>query len=276
MFLRYLEPVFRPWRAIRNKQMRVRTIKGNFKSETSRVRRFKKHAVGKVGQAQDSAKKAKKGTNAMATSDPASASPAAAAAQKPAAGAPATGAPGNLPMSLPMGQQPAAPTPGAPEFVQRPPLRIKGFFWKTYWCTQCAQKMHRSWEYCPYCDEAYRPRPQAKASKTQSHDIRSIQRSGNRVMLGWVVTLNGPERGQLYTLGLQNIIGSHATCTVQLVDSNISKQHIEIVAIEGRWMLRDQGSSNGTTVNGNRVVKHDLIDNDLIEIGTHVLKFKCL
>jgi adenylate cyclase len=50
-----------------------------------------------------------------------------------------------------------------------------------------------------------------------------------------------------------NSLGRHPNNTVQLLDKIVSKEHCILEAREGRFVLRDLGSLNGTYINGERV-----------------------
>ncbi len=52
-----------------------------------------------------------------------------------------------------------------------------------------------------------------------------------------------------------------------LRDSRISRQHAQIVAEGGRYLLEDSGSRHGTFVNGERVERAELHPNDAIDFG---------
>jgi len=62
-------------------------------------------------------------------------------------------------------------------------------------------------------------------------------------------------------------IGRRADNDVCLQYPAVSADHAEIVTVRGDSFLHDLGSTNGTLVNGNRVVKHFLQDRDTIDIG---------
>lgn len=63
-------------------------------------------------------------------------------------------------------------------------------------------------------------------------------------------------------------IGRDSGSDIQLFDSEASRSHAEIrVSAEGHCNLADLGSSNGTLVNGHRVVQCALNSGDRIEIG---------
>ncbi|MEZ0314069.1 MAG: adenylate/guanylate cyclase domain-containing protein [Myxococcota bacterium] len=55
--------------------------------------------------------------------------------------------------------------------------------------------------------------------------------------------------------------------TVVLDDVQVSKNHAVLRRDEGHWVVHDLGSSNGTFVNGTRVLKHRLMPGDELELG---------
>lgn len=64
------------------------------------------------------------------------------------------------------------------------------------------------------------------------------------------------------------LIGRHPDCDGVLPDNQkISRRHCCIAQVENRLILRDLGSMNGVTVNGEQVSEVDLKDGDEITIG---------
>ncbi len=63
-------------------------------------------------------------------------------------------------------------------------------------------------------------------------------------------------------------------CTITLADTNVSRNHAEIRPHGTDYQLRDLGSTNGTKVNGHRVVEHVLRDGDDIDFGTTRIRFE--
>jgi pSer/pThr/pTyr-binding forkhead associated (FHA) protein len=53
----------------------------------------------------------------------------------------------------------------------------------------------------------------------------------------------------------------------------VSRKHAELVQREGRWLVEDQGSLNGTFVNRKRVESAELEDGDELQIGKYRLTF---
>jgi len=57
-------------------------------------------------------------------------------------------------------------------------------------------------------------------------------------------------------------------------DPAVSRHHAVLASEAGEWVLRDLGSSNGTSVNGHRIdTSHRLLPGDVIVIGEHRLVF---
>ncbi len=83
----------------------------------------------------------------------------------------------------------------------------------------------------------------------------------------------GPDGQQTYTLGVHNSLGRHPDNTIQVLDRIISKEHCHIDLINGRYVLKDLGSLNGTFVNQQKVSQHVLRDKDEISIGTTRIVF---
>jgi pSer/pThr/pTyr-binding forkhead associated (FHA) protein len=64
-----------------------------------------------------------------------------------------------------------------------------------------------------------------------------------------------------------------ANDVVVLNDSRVSRSHAEMRFQDGRWLLLDLGSRNGTIVNGRRVRQHPLKGGDRIQCGENVFVF---
>src|SRR3954471_11141111 len=63
------------------------------------------------------------------------------------------------------------------------------------------------------------------------------------------------------------LIGRSSACQLVLADDTVSRRHAELRVEDGRWLLRDLGSSNGTWVNGRRVVEAEVRPGDLLHLG---------
>src|SRR5207248_290203 len=115
-----------------------------------------------------------------------------------------------------------------------------------------------------------------QALKTQAFVMDTHGGPGSMQLLGWLVPLQGPQRGELFTLQPVTVIGTDPKSNIVLQDKFMSSKHAEIKAENGMWSLRDSGSTNGTYVNNRRVDRHELVDNDFIKFGSAMCKFKSL
>src|SRR5215207_4321976 len=83
-----------------------------------------------------------------------------------------------------------------------------------------------------------------------------------------LIVISGDER-QEFELAAFNTIGRHPDNTIQVLDRIISKEHAQIQrAADGRFLLRDLRSLNGTFIRGERVGEHYLVDGEEITMGS--------
>src|SRR5438876_8587038 len=62
--------------------------------------------------------------------------------------------------------------------------------------------------------------------------------------------LTGPDAGtEFVSSGEREVIGSHVSADLVLADRAVSRFHCELSCAEGRILIRDLGSRNGTRVN---------------------------
>ena len=69
-------------------------------------------------------------------------------------------------------------------------------------------------------------------------------------------------------------VGRLAECTLMLEDRNVSRNHAEIQPFGTGFKLVDLGSTNGSTVNGERVAERQLRDGDVLEFGAIAIRFE--
>src|SRR5690349_4083023 len=91
----------------------------------------------------------------------------------------------------------------------------------------------------------------------------------------YVVVLAGSNVGEMYKIdNPRTVMGRGDKVDIRLVDEGISREHAQLVRDEGRIVLEDMGSTNGTFCNGARVQRQPLADGDKILLGsTTILKF---
>ncbi len=65
----------------------------------------------------------------------------------------------------------------------------------------------------------------------------------------------------------ETIIGRHPACALRIRQRNISRQHAQIIEVDGQYFLEDCGSLNGTFLNGSRIEdRRMLCDGDVIHV----------
>ena len=91
----------------------------------------------------------------------------------------------------------------------------------------------------------------------------------NARLLGKFTILNGDRAGQKLGLGGSGIrIGRESSiCEIVLENPKVSRLHAEVVSIDGKVLLIDRNSSNGTYVNDQKIDKRFLRDGDIIYFG---------
>jgi len=177
-------------------------------------------------------------------------------------------------------------------------------------CPNCGQPQEKNWDKCPFCinmaslggggmamggapppppmggfgppagypPQGYAP-PMAMAGGASPQRTVALMpgvgpTAGHQV-LGWLVPLKGPHRGELHTLKPLSVIGKDPSCDVVFNDPFMSGRHATIRAQASGFVLEDH-STNGTFVNDKKVKTHDLVDSDFVKFGQTLVKFKAL
>ena len=68
------------------------------------------------------------------------------------------------------------------------------------------------------------------------------------------------------------LIGRGSGCDVALCDDTVSRRHAQLVFRDGRWIVQDLGSRNGTTVNGRFVGRCQLRPGDRLGLGLQIVE----
>lgn len=71
-----------------------------------------------------------------------------------------------------------------------------------------------------------------------------------------------------------NLVGRKEGCDIRLGHKSVSKQHCILVQSEGMLMVRDLGSTNGTRVNGKRIRRAALVENDQFNVAAMSFRVK--
>ena len=96
----------------------------------------------------------------------------------------------------------------------------------------------------------------------------------NEASFGKLIIIYGDHAGREYRLGPKRaLIGRTDQCDITINDSSISRKHASIESKDGRFLLQDLKSKNGTLVNGKFIDVYVLNHGDKIRIGRTVLQF---
>lgn len=84
---------------------------------------------------------------------------------------------------------------------------------------------------------------------------------------------SGPNQGARFELSPdeENLLGRDWKCQILINDPQCSRVHAVIYKDQDGWWIRDNGSSNGTFVNGQAVDQARLVENTELKIGGSVL-----
>lgn len=87
-----------------------------------------------------------------------------------------------------------------------------------------------------------------------------------------LIFMEGPAEGRKFSLQGHNLVmvGRDASCSIQVIDSELSRNHMQIALDPGtgRHDAIDYNSRNGVYINGAKIEdRAPLADGDLIEIG---------
>jgi pSer/pThr/pTyr-binding forkhead associated (FHA) protein len=63
------------------------------------------------------------------------------------------------------------------------------------------------------------------------------------------------------------LVGRHPACDVVLRHPSVSRRHARVFFRDGRWIVQDLDSTNGTEVNGCRVGRCELRPGDHLALG---------
>jgi FHA domain-containing protein/zinc ribbon protein len=148
------------------------------------------------------------------------------------------------------------------------------------YCPECGFQNPEAVNYCAKCGALLHERESESVEQTQS--FAAEERDELLELLGdigvqgpaLVVRSGGGRSGETFApQGERTSIGRSPECGIFLDDVTVSRKHAVLVQREGRWLVEDQGSLNGTFVNRKRVETAELDDGDELQIGKYRLTF---
>jgi pSer/pThr/pTyr-binding forkhead associated (FHA) protein len=93
-----------------------------------------------------------------------------------------------------------------------------------------------------------------------------------------IVSLNGELSGQRFVLRMHQHIGLLYCSDSEIAFPNtklgVSRRHLRIMFVDGRFVMEDCGSSHGSFCNGERIQSHALAHGDVIGAGQAEFRFE--
>jgi len=169
---------------------------------------------------------------------------------------------------------------------------------KTRICPVCGKQLLPSWDKCPYhLEPQAERRPPVERIAPQATERGGTERMEERPHVDrpkrvetvrledvskpmqWAsfVITEGKRPGLTYqlkeestTIGREGNVGND----IVIDDETMSGRHAKVKIEEGKFILYDLASENGTKVNGVLITKQEIIDGDVIEMGRTKMVFK--
>ena len=114
-------------------------------------------------------------------------------------------------------------------------------------------------------------------STTKVIKLKSVEKKSDTLVVEHVVLLKilrGKNQGQIVELGEDPVIAGRSEDTDLVIDDpSASRQHFEVLSRLGTHVMRDMRSTNGTLVNGIKVVECRLTNGDIIKVGSTEIGF---
>ncbi|HTI14899.1 MAG TPA: FHA domain-containing serine/threonine-protein kinase [Dictyobacter sp.] len=132
-------------------------------------------------------------------------------------------------------------------------------------CFRCGALNVRSRRYCMSCGEELSNRRSA----------RDMYLVNGRPVLARLTLQSGPLKGRSYRFHQDmTTIGRTNGNDFILSGRSVSRRHARLWFADGKWYLEDVGSSNGTLVNGARILQPTALnDGDVINFGDEIVVF---
>jgi hypothetical protein len=113
------------------------------------------------------------------------------------------------------------------------------------------------------------------AGKTQAFSLSSSDATIPRLDttddrgLAELTIVRGPSAGERFIIDIPEVtIGRDPSCGVFLNDRTVSRRHAHLTLRDGRALVEDLGSLNGTWVDGAIVSQGELFNGSTLQVGT--------
>ncbi len=149
-------------------------------------------------------------------------------------------------------------------------------------CSQCGESVPDDANFCPSCGTPVTTEVGGGSDSTtgsiEAGEFDPQHEVGEFPTLepgtGMLVVVRGPNAGSRFLLDRERTsIGRHPDSDIFLDDVTVSRRHAVVTLGEDGIEVEDNGSLNGTYVNGERVDRRQLATGDELQIGRFKLLF---
>jgi hypothetical protein len=145
------------------------------------------------------------------------------------------------------------------------------------YCQECGFQNPESANYCSRCGALLsRGEPAAETTQTFSpEEVGDIEHEDLGIEgPALVVRAGGGRAGESFMpTGQRTRIGRSPDCEIFLDDVTVSRNHALLIEQDGKFVVEDQGSLNGTFVNRRRIDSAPLTEGDELQIGKYRMTF---
>ncbi len=147
------------------------------------------------------------------------------------------------------------------------------------YCPECGFQNPEAANYCSKCG-ALLVKDTAGSDTTQTFSANDVEDDASPLEEiaadgpALVVRSGGGRAGEHFMpQGERTTIGRSPDCDIFLDDVTVSRKHAVLVRRDGKFLIEDQGSLNGTFLNRRRIESAELHDGDEVQIGKYRLSF---
>lgn len=136
-------------------------------------------------------------------------------------------------------------------------------------CTVCSFKNVQGANFCSACGSAL-----ADGEPTGAYPIVGVDIPGTNEVGQLIITRGGIAGSRFALSNQQTTIGRHPNSDIFLDDITVSRYHAAVDQTDdGLYTLQDDGSLNGTYVNGARIDTTTLREGDQVQVGKFHMVF---
>lgn len=142
-------------------------------------------------------------------------------------------------------------------------------------CSACGAHLGASTErtgLIPLVEQTPNPHDDTSSHSFSQEELASLSNGAAQL-----VVRSGPLEGVRFSLPTNResviTIGRSADNDIFLDDVTVSRKHAQFEFLNMQWIIKDEGSLNGTYVNNQRVNSQALNNNDVVQIGKYRFTF---